>query len=250
MSPDHSTMPGPHRLTSALSPQALLAHITASYRIVRETVDLGNASVAIVRVADPDALVDAIDPASFAKDERLPYWSDLWTSSIALARWCRTTPWLKGKTFLELGCGVGLAGLAAAREGARVTMTDYEPDALAFASLNVRENLPEPLPDIRLLDWRDPHDPGTFDVIAGADIIYERSDFFHLLKLFASALNPGGVVMLTDPGRSVGGDFLRTAGNSGFVLENHLLPVERRGQTVAVTCALLRQAVPAAGREL
>jgi ETFB lysine methyltransferase len=219
----------------------LLARIRALYRVTSETVTLGTTSIVIVRVADPDALVETVDPATFAQDERLPYWSDLWSSSIALARWCEESPWIGGKTFLELGCGVGLAGLAAARAGARVTMTDYELDALAFAACNARRNLKGPLPNIELMDWRKPGGIGRYDVIAGADIIYERRNFEPLLSLLQSALHPDGVVMLTDPDRRIGRDFLSAACAAGFALSTHLRHVERHGRMSAVTCALLQQ---------
>jgi ETFB lysine methyltransferase len=235
------TMPA-HEDPDLLAPyDELIARIRASYRVTSETVTLGKASVVIVHVADPDALMEAVDPATFAEDERMPYWSDLWNSSIALARWCEDSPWIGGKTFLELGCGVGLAGLAAARAGARVTMTDYEPDALAFAACNARRNLEGPLPDIGLLDWRRRGDIGPFDVIAGADITYERRNFEPLLRLLQSALHPDGVIMLTDPDRSVGRDFLSAAREAGFALSTHPRSVERRGRTTTVTCALLRR---------
>lgn len=240
MQSSHSPLSVAEILPPGLSRQALLQRITARYAVVTETVDLGDTAINVLRVADPDALVDAITPDEFGRDERLPYWSDLWTSSIALARWCRGSSWLNGRSFLELGCGVGLGGVAAARQGAQVTMTDYEPDALLFAAVNVLGSLGPPFPEIGLLDWRDPGPLRQYDVIAGADILYERRNFDPLLALFRSALNPGGAVMLTDPGRSTGGDFLAAAESSGFTVRTHGIPIQRRGQTLTVTCALLR----------
>jgi ETFB lysine methyltransferase len=242
------SLPGTGVPASGIFRKKLLDSIAARYSVVTEVVDLGDETINILRVADPGVLVDAISPEDFRHDERLPYWSDLWSSSIALARWFRTSRWLNGRSVLELGCGVGLGGLAAAREGARVTMTDYEPDALAFAAANVLESLEPPFPDIRLLDWRDPGPLGQYDVIAGADIVYERRNFDPLLNLFRSALDHDGVVMLTEPGRGIGREFLRASEESGFAVRTHGIPVERRGSTVTVTCALLlRSPLPPGG---
>ncbi len=69
---------------------------------------------------------------TFAEDERLPYWAELWPSAIGLAHYLDRDVSLRGKHVLELGCGLGLLGVIAARDGARVLCTDYEPDALAL----------------------------------------------------------------------------------------------------------------------
>ncbi len=45
-----------------------------------------------------------------------------------------------GDRFLEVGCGTGLVGLAAARAGARVTCTDANPHAVALARHNAKQN--------------------------------------------------------------------------------------------------------------
>ena len=45
----------------------------------------------------------------------MPYWAELWSSSLALARVMAVRP-LRGVPVLELGCGLGLVALAAARQ--------------------------------------------------------------------------------------------------------------------------------------
>ena len=88
--------------------------------------------MAVVR--QPEKLLDDISVDEFARDERLPYWAELWTSSIVMGEHILQDPSFRGAALLELGCGVGLAGIAAARAGAQVTMTDYDDDALLFAA--------------------------------------------------------------------------------------------------------------------
>ncbi|MBI2077808.1 MAG: methyltransferase [Euryarchaeota archaeon] len=46
----------------------------------------------------------------------------------------------KGERFLEVGCGAGLAGIQAARSGARVLATDRNPHAVGLARRNARLN--------------------------------------------------------------------------------------------------------------
>jgi len=49
-----------------------------------------------------------------------PYWAHLWTGSRALARWVAMEIECPGKRVVEIGCGLGLAGIVAARRGGSV----------------------------------------------------------------------------------------------------------------------------------
>ena len=66
----------------------------------------------------------------------------VWPASVLLARWLWQHPWLvRGRSVLELGAGVGLAGLGAAKCGAaRVALTDINRKALQQARENARLN--------------------------------------------------------------------------------------------------------------
>lgn len=89
--------------------------------------------VRMTQVADSEALLADIEPVTFAEDERLPYWAELWPSAVALAHYVAKHLNLDGRHALEVGCGLGLVGVVAALQGARVLCTDYEEAALAFA---------------------------------------------------------------------------------------------------------------------
>jgi ETFB lysine methyltransferase len=222
------------------SPQNLLGRISSRYDVVTESIDLPGGPVSLLLVRDASKLLEAIDVETFAEDERLPYWAELWPSAIALARGTLDTPGLRGRKVLELGCGVGLGGITAARAGGAVTMTDYEDDALLFARYNVATNVSPPLPIVRHLDWRTPDGIGRYDVILGADIVYERRNFDPLLGLFRRVLSPAGYVMMTEPDRSIGRDFFAAAAADGFLLERRTTSVVRRKRSVTVTCTQIR----------
>jgi predicted nicotinamide N-methyase len=190
----------------------------------------------IAMVHQPEKLLDAITSEKFAEDERLPYWAELWTSALALSDRLLHDPDLQGADLLELGCGLGLAGIAAATAGARVTMTDYDQDALMFARWNALTNLDATAMErvsIAPLDWREPP-VRLYDRIIGADIVYERRHFAPLLSFFEAALKPAGSVLLTEPDRSIGDDFFAAAGDRGFRVSIERLPWERRGRTSTV----------------
>ena len=150
-----------------------------------------------------------------------------------------------GIRVLELGCGVGLAGIAAARAGGQVMMTDYEPDALDFARLNAAENLPEAklrrTVRFAVLDWRTPYEGERYPLVIGSDIIYDRSLFEPLLVRFDECLTLRGRVILTDPDRSIGRAFLEHARRQGFVVESAKVPTLCQGRIVTVVRAMLRR---------
>ena len=72
-----------------------------------------------------DEMVDGPDP-------QLPYWAHLWPPAVGLAERLLSEAPLEGRA-VELGCGIGLAGLAAVAAGLDVTQTDREPAALDLA---------------------------------------------------------------------------------------------------------------------
>jgi predicted nicotinamide N-methyase len=128
---------------------------------------------------------------------------------------------LREKRILELGCGLGLAGIAAAKAGAFVTLSDYEHDALKFCRYNAMRNLSENIIDsIRFLylDWRELPALEKFDMILAADVVYERRNFFPLIEVLQKLLEPNGIAIITEPGRTIGEHFLAMLREHGFEL--------------------------------
>src|ERR687885_728578 len=84
--------------------------------LVEEVVPVGDGELAVLRPRQADALIDEY---AFGEAEFLPYWAELWPSGVALAKMSARRA-LKGARVLELGCGLGLPSIAAARAGGRV----------------------------------------------------------------------------------------------------------------------------------
>lgn len=198
----------------------LHADLARRYDVVGVDVHLGVCSFDMLRVRDTNVLLEGLDTAAFAMDERLPYWAEVWPSSIELARYCLEESSLNGKTVLELGCGLGLAGLAAARAGAHVLFTDYEVDALLFARRNALKNLGThgslSRAAFRVLDWRSRDTSELVDLILGADIVYERRNFIPILQFVRRTLKADGRAIFTDPDRSTAMAFFALAEQQGL----------------------------------
>src|SRR4051794_38170205 len=122
----------------------------------------GPYTVKVVRPAEPDRLLD--DPLVRAwnrSDDYMPYWAYLWPGASFLAEVVTGEPWPEfshdgtAPQVLEIGCGVGLAGLVALARGLRVEFTDYDRAPLHFIDRSVRENGFDPSRySTVLLDWR------------------------------------------------------------------------------------------------
>jgi predicted nicotinamide N-methyase len=154
----------------------------------------------VLRPARPEAIIDAL--TELDADEKLPYWAELWPSSLGLA-WAiaRGEVDVAGRSVTELGCGVGLVALAAARAGARrVLATDWYGECLAFARASAEEN--GLALETREVDWRAPPAEACADVVLAADVLYERRNARFVAGALRALIAPGGVGVVADPGRT------------------------------------------------
>lgn len=167
------------------------------------------------------------------------YWASLWPSSVALALELLERRDLEGEKILEIGCGCGLAGLAAGRRGARVTVTDLRAEALELAAENWRRNRLRPA-SVEPLDWRRPGNVGRFDMILGADILYDEREFPALIRLLTSHLNPGGRALVAEPGRPRAHGFFARMLRRGFSTDTRHQLVELHGERFEVGVSVFR----------
>ena len=193
---------------------ALVRTLQREFATVVEDVPVAHTTLSILRPAEPEAL---IDEDAFAHDERLPYWADVWPSTRVLAARLLGERG-GGRQLLELGCGSGVAAVAAARAGFDVTATDYYEDALRFTAANVwRATATRCV--TRLVDWRAmPRDLGHFDVVVASDVLYERPYAALVARAIAGTLARGGVAYVTDPGRIAAPAFVEAAESLGLAV--------------------------------
>ena len=200
----------------ALNGDALVGALTRRFRTSVEDATVDAHTFSILRPANSDDLIREED---FVKDERLPYWADVWPSSIVLASRLMDLKG-RGKTALELGCGVGLSTLAATSAGFDVLSTDYYEDALDVTRANVFRNLGT-IARTRLVDWRHlPVDLGTFDLVFASDVLYEKEYAELLPVLLRGLLGPTGIALIADPGRVAAPVFVEACAEHGLVIRN------------------------------
>lgn len=186
-------------------------------------VDVGNRTLSILRPSNSDDLIREED---FVKDERLPYWADIWPSSTVLAAHFidlseNGRPRTPGRG-LELGCGVGLVTTAAMIAGYDMIASDYYTDALAFTRANAFRNTGRS-PSAPMIDWRHfPRDMKGLDLILASDVLYEKEYARLLPGIFKRALKRGGMAIVADPGRIGVPDFLEECESVGLVVRSKI----------------------------
>ncbi|MDB4869875.1 MAG: hypothetical protein JWL97_879 [Gemmatimonadales bacterium] len=182
---------------SVLAGDALVSALNRRFRTSVEDATVDAHTFSILKPANSDDLIREED---FVKDERLPYWADVWPSSLILAGKLLELKG-RGKTALELGCGVGLSTLAATKAGYDVLSTDYYEDALDVTRANVFRNLGK-FARTRLVDWRHlPDDLGQFDFVFASDVLYEKEYAELLPVILDRVLVASGIALIADPGR-------------------------------------------------
>jgi predicted nicotinamide N-methyase len=169
--------------------------------VVREQVLIEGRTFVIDRPGESDRLLDhPMVRAAFARDEYMPYWADLWPAARMLAKAILRQSWPAGLHALEVGCGLGLPGIAALAAGMRVTFSDYDATALRFAADNARANGFTNF-DLLQMDWRYPPVGLQVPLVLASDLIYEMRNVTPLVALIRQVLAPNGVCLLTDQDR-------------------------------------------------
>lgn len=123
---------------------------------------------------------------------------------------------IQGRRILELGCGLGLSSLMLARRGADITASDNHPLAEQFLAYNAGLNH-LPMPVYRDLPWLNGGtELGSFDLIIGSDILYEREHASTLAALLQRMATPKADIVISDPGRGNGGRLITALAALGF----------------------------------
>jgi 2-polyprenyl-3-methyl-5-hydroxy-6-metoxy-1,4-benzoquinol methylase len=189
----------------------------ADYQVKFETISLGGLDYQIRSLLDRQQYFDPDGAAERAgiSSASWPLFGLVWPSARILAGIVQTLP-MAGRRILELGCGLGLASLVMQRRGADVTASDCHPLANTFMSENLRLNQLSGI-DFRTGSWSDSDpDLGTFDLIVGSDVLYERDLPGMLARFIDQHSNPVVEVIIIDPDRGNRPAFNREMAGLGY----------------------------------
>jgi predicted nicotinamide N-methyase len=207
--------------------------------LITERIALAGGEIELLRPPDAEAL---LSEQAFEQEEFLPYWAELWTSGVALAHDVSLRS-LRGKHTLELGCGLGLPSIAAARAGGRVLATDWSPEAVAATAANAERNGVQL--ETLCCAWADAGalvERAPWQLVLGSDLLYEARNVEQLLELLPRLVDETGLVLLADPGRVPAERFLAAAEQRGWTIRSIASPRAR-----GVLIHRMRRSAPLAG---
>ena len=163
-------------------------------------------------------------------EEHCPYVGVLWEAGIGLSQFL-TREMCEGKKILEIGCGLALPSFVATRFGANVIATDFHADVPLFLEKNQIGN--QINFKYEVMNWRSEiertkNDLGTFDLVLGSDILYESQHPLQVAKALIAFLNPGGKIILSDPGRAYIQKFISSMRELGYPEEMSTMRVNSK----------------------
>lgn len=172
--------------------------IRKDYSLTFDSIKINANTLRLLKIGDLEEFLGDKDP--FEDVSTFPFWVKLWDSAVVLAYVLDSLPDKKSKSLLELGAGLGLPGLAAAKAGFQVTLSDYEDIILDFQRVScAASSLSEVT--IKKIDWLNPPELGSFDILAGAEILFREEFFEPLLQLFTTTLKPKGLIYMAHDAR-------------------------------------------------
>lgn len=202
--------------------------------IKETTVKVNGRTFKLQVIEDIDHLLELVKT-----DDDIPFWAVLWPAAIGMAEYFLENIDFKGSNVLELGAGLGLAGIVAAEKDGKVIQTDFVYEAVQLAKENAKLNGISNIEN-RVMDWRDFNISDEFDWIIGSDILYEPDLHPFLKNIFINNLSPGGTIVLSDPGRENAKNFIAEMVEEGYRVETVEKNVAESNRTVKVKIYFLK----------
>jgi len=147
------------------------------------------------RIGNWDVFVRNLEKEGEAYIRKFPFWVKIWEASIVLVDHLAGTLPEEEMEILEIGAGMGVTGLFLAALGHRVTITDYEDEALELLRINAERNGLENV-TVKKLDWNNPQLQGKYDIICGSELVYKETSVQPVMSLLQTYLRPEGTVFL------------------------------------------------------
>lgn len=191
-------------------------HRESTLKLTFQTTRLAGHTISYMIPADPNEILeDALSGEAAGQSGWDPYWGLLWAASPMTAELLLRHAPPKGTRSLEVGCGVGLTGIAGLMAGLQVTFSDHSPSAVEMAQNNAALNGYKDVHGLTF-DWSVPPEESPYDFIFGSDILYDAQAHQSLLRTLSTLLSPGGAVWIGDAGRSNAPAFVALARLNGW----------------------------------
>ena len=124
--------------------------------------------------------------------------------------------------------------------GAVMTVSDYINDPLELVKYNWNLNGMGVAP-VMLMDWRITDDVPQADVLLASDVAYERRMFDALKMAFSRLIKPDGVVLISEPQRSLAKEFFEGLEREGLNVSTETIGVTLKGINYKINVRVLRK---------
>lgn len=187
--------------------EELKSQANARLKWIWQTTQIAGQAYQLAVAADPDGmLIEACERQDAGEQGVIdPFWAATWRAAAGLDQYLDMIA-LAGVDVLELGCGTGHAGIAAALRGANVVLTDGVDDPLLLVRMSVQP-VRQRCNVQRLRFGQDTIADKRFPVILGSDVTYLRTLWPELEVCWQQHLADGGQVLLSDPYRIIANEF-------------------------------------------
>lgn len=196
------------------------------YKLKTVTEKIGTMSLSLEILNDLNETIDDLFSTKKADaflEDLCPYFGTIWPAARALAtHMSRLNQSLAGAKILEVGCGLALPSLVAAKLGAEIVATDFHPDVPRFLEKNLELNQ---ILNFKYenLNWREPaaidlllKQNGPFDWVMGSDVLYESAHPRDLARALSILAGKKGRIIIADPARPYLQSFLDAMGVLGY----------------------------------
>lgn len=200
----------------------------STYQVKTETIVVGISEYHICSLKDRQQFddIDGLAELAGISSATWALFGVVWPSSMMLADIIDTQS-MQGLRVLEMGCGLGLASLVAARHSANITASDYHPLAQHFLNNNSLDNQLTLVPFV-CSDWAKPDVlMGKFDLLIGSDLLYEPNHPELLSQFIDFHASPNVTVIIIDPDRRQQKQFNQKMAALGFVCASEKIETVR-----------------------
>ncbi|MGI9472503.1 MAG: class I SAM-dependent methyltransferase [Rubripirellula sp.] len=176
--------------------------------------------------SDPDGmLIEACERQDAGEQGVIdPFWATTWRAASGLDEYLGRLNLVETRV-LELGCGTGHAGFAAACRGAQVVLTDGVNDPLLLVKMSTWD-LQHRCRVQQLRFGLDKLQEDRFPLILGSDVTYLRTLWPALDQCLRDHLAESGEVLLSDPYRIIANEFRDWIQDHGWNYCEHKVDLE------------------------
>ncbi|MDG1958685.1 MAG: methyltransferase [Candidatus Binatia bacterium] len=168
------------------------------FRVGYQSLNFGGRDVELAMIPDLEQYLDRERLLSDSNYEP-PYWSLVWSGAQLFLPGFFSRHGMADVDLLDVGCGLGVVGVAAAVAGARVTAIDREVMPLEFLARSCSRNDVEV--ETHAIELAAFAPERTFDHVIGAELLYERDSFPQLAADLLDRLRPTGRLTIVDAHR-------------------------------------------------